>query len=237
MKLEDAIKQTRKTLLLAPIIILGLVCILRIHTFRQECLKLETELAELNKLEAQKNTNAAPALFIESRQNGNSQWSANGLVVHPHQNFQIKVSFWNNLEITCSRTKLEGITRSKRVEMIAGGRYYDTKGGDYTCVLNADDNEIQLFKGDQSPHDVFFFEQTYNSKVPIFGKKDTAVIQYIVSNDHFVTTANYYIGYVPFLSWTEIILFVAAVVYILTAILWETYDLRKDKPPKNNKSG
>jgi len=230
MKLTETVHQSKKALLLAPVVVLALFCIIRFFAFNQECRELQAELDELNQIESRKN--AAPALFIESRPNSDSRWSATGLIIHPHQNFQIKVSFWNNLETTCTQTRLEGITNSKQIEMVAGGRYYDTKGEDYTCVLNVDDNRIQLFTGDQYPDDIFFFEQTYTGKIPLFGEKSTAAIQYIVFNEHFITTATHYVGYVPFLSWTEVIIFAGTLIYLVTAILWEAYDTKKENITK-----
>lgn len=227
MKLSDIVHQSRRTIAYAACIVFIIIVILRIFTFREDCQKIKEQVTQKNRIEHQRNSGSVPFVSLAGRPTKNSEWQADGFIARPGKEFQIQLNFWNNLDISCLKTKFSGTTKSELVIPTPSGRYCDTEGNDYHCILGTDKNHVELNTGDHSPKTIFHFEQTYQSKFILFGEPAIEQIMYTVSNDHFISTANYYIGIIPVISWAEVLEFIVAITYLAVAIILESYDSYK----------
>ncbi len=228
MKLSDIVHQSQKTIACAACIIFVLIIVLRVFTFQKDRRDIQQQLVQYNRIAHQEAANTTPFVSLAGRQTPTPQWKADGFIVYPGTEFQIQLSFWNNLNTPCLNTTLSATTKKQLISATPTIRYYDTKGNDCECLLGMDPNRIELNTKDHYPREVFFLEQTYKAKIILFGNPTLERIDYTVSNEHFLTTASYYVGIVPICSWEEVAEFIIATTYMTIAIILECYDSHKN---------
>lgn len=219
------IRKHRKEISCACIVVLTLTIIARFYCYRQDINNMRKELQKLN--QAEQANELVPCVEIKARFEGETNWESTGLIVNPHNKFQILVKFWNNSDtIICKETNLSG--RSNDIaEMSAQGKTSYNNNTTNECILAVEDNQLAFYIGDQYPGDTYQIEQNFISRAKLIGSPTIEAITYTTANEHFVSSRTYWIGSVPFISWTMLIVGIFVILYIIVAILWQAYDDEK----------
>ena len=216
------IRKHRKEISCACIVVLILTILARLYCYRQDINNMREELQRLN--QAEQANELVPCVEIKARFEEETDWESTGLIVKPYNKFQILIRFWNNSDgIICRETNLSG--RSNNIaEMSAQGKTSHNNTVVNECVLAVENNQLVFYIGDQYPGDTYQIEQSFISRAKLIGSPTIEGITYTASNEHFVSSRTYWIGSVPFISWTMLIVGIFAILYIMVAILWQAHD-------------